>query len=911
MKTDPSKIRKQTILQFFLLCSLYTFSQSFRISETSCEHLYNPIGIDVSHPRLSWKIASDRRGFEQSAYQIKVSSEGEEVWNTGKVLSNNSLYLKYEGPKLESRKRYYWQVKVWNRENKVSRWSEKAFWEMGLLSKNDWSARWITSTIEEDTSMAEPPIMYRKTFELKKKVKRARAYVTSRGLYEASLNGEKIGDQLFTPGWTSYNNRLQYQTYDITDQLVQGTNVTGAILGDGWYRGNLLWEHKRNFYGKTLALLMELYIEYEDGSIAVVGTDNSWKTAVGPIRSSDIYNGEVYDARLENQALSTKNLDGPGWKGTIEMSGVKADIVGSMGVPVRVTETIKPVATIKTPKGEIVVDMGQNMVGSIRLKVKGAKGTRITLNHAEVLDKDGNFYTDNLRSAKQEVVYTLKGEGMEIYEPKFTFMGFRYVSIKGWTGDIPEDMITGLVIHSDYKSTGTFETSNPDLNQLQKNIEWGQRGNFLDVPTDCPQRDERLGWTGDAQVFARTAAYNGNVAAFFLKWLKDLALDQRENGAVPWVLPDVINNGRASAGWGDAAVIIPWDLYQIYGDIGFLEEQYKSMKAWIGYIRTVSGSDNLWNEGTHFGDWLFYSLSNDTSGKSAVTDKHLIAQCFYIYSTSLVLKTAKVLKKETDVADLTKLLATIKNAFLQEYLTPNGSLVSNTQTAYVLALHFDILPENLRRQAADRLVQGIKDYDNHITTGFLGTPYINLVLSRFGHHKEAYELLLQDTYPSWLYPVKMGATTIWERWDGIRTDGTFQDVGMNSFNHYAYGAIGDWMYGTIAGINADETSVGYKRSIIRPRPGGGLSYAKASYETVYGQIKVDWELKEGMFDLSVIIPSNTKATVFLPGAKMNTVMEGGKGLSKSKGISDIKEEGTNVSMTVKSGTYHFNYIYAQ
>jgi alpha-L-rhamnosidase len=537
--------------------------------------------------------------------------------------------------------------------------------------------------------------------------------------------------------------------------------------------------------------------------------------------------------------------------------------------------------------------------------VNGKKGDKVTISHAEVLDKAGNFYTDNLRSAKQQNTYILKGEGEETYEPHFTFQGFRYIKVDGFPGELKPENVSAVALYSDMPVTGTFTSSHPLLNQLQHNIQWGQKGNFLDVPTDCPQRDERLGWTGDAQVFARTAAFNMNVHPFFSKWLKDVAADQAPNGSVPFVVPTVMDQGAGgSAGWADAATIIPWTMYLAYGDKKVLEEQYPSMKAWVGYMEKNSTAD-LWNKGFHFGDWLFYRPADDNDGRAAVTDKYLIAQAFFAHSTQLMINTAKVLGKPDDVALYTKLLDRIKAAFLKEYVTPNGRLVSSTQTAYVLALQFDMLPEALRKPAAEKLVQNIRSYGTHLTTGFLGTPYLCHVLSRYGYTDVAYDLLLQETYPSWLYPVKMGATTIWERWDGQKPDSTFQTPGMNSFNHYAYGAIGDWMYRVMAGIDTEEAAPGYKKIVIRPQLTEKLSSAAAELQTYYGKVGSQWQRDNGKLQFNVVIPPNTTATVYIPAKSAEDIREGGRALQASKDIKVKGNEGGYVVAELGSGKYSF------
>jgi alpha-L-rhamnosidase len=882
------------------------------------EYRENPLGIDARKPRLSWRLRSTGRGVTQSAYEVRVA-RGERgaragsdlVWSSGRVASDESIQRAYDGPPLQSGRRYHWQVRVWDGGGKPSGWSEPAWWEMGLLEPSDWKAGWIEPNVPEDVSKPGPVPMVRREFKLSGPVERARAYVTSHGLYEMQLNGQRVGDQLLTPGWTSYNKRLQYQTYDVTPLLKAGANAAGVLLGNGWYRGDLAgWIGRRNVYGDRVALLMQIDIIYKDGRQETVGTDASWKAATGPILMSEIYHGETYDARLEKAGWSAPGFDDHEWSAVKSAGHRKDDLVAPAGPPMRRIEELKPVRIFKTPGGDTVADMGQNMVGWVRLKAAGPAGTTVTLRHAEVLDKAGNFYTANLRSAKETIRYTLRGGAPETYEPRFTFQGFRYVAVDGYPGELTPESLTGIVVHSDMARTGDLETDKPLVNQLQHNIRWGQKGNFLDVPTDCPQRDERLGWTGDAQVFSRTAAFNMDAAGFFTKWLRDVAADQYDNGSVPWVVPDVLTRperpAAGSAGWADAAVIIPWNVYLSYGDRRVLEDQYPSMVRWVEYQRSRAGDDCIWDGDAHFGDWLAYAApdSEARSYPGATTSKDFIATAFFAHSTDLVQRTAKILGRPDDAARYGELLSRIKNAFRREYVTETGRVGENTQTAYALALQFDLLPDALRPVAAKRLAQDVRDR-KHLTTGFVGTPYLCHVLSRYGYLDEAYFLLNHEEYPSWLYPVKQGATTIWERWDGQKPDGTFQDVGMNSFNHYAYGAIGEWMYRVMAGLEIDEAVPGYKHILIQPQPGGGFTSVKASHDTMYGPASSAWTLKDGRFDLTVEVPPNTHATVRLPKAQLASVTEGGRALTKGNGIMDSRQVGDAVVVEVGSGSYRF------
>lgn len=906
-------------MKFFLtllvsLMGFTAFAQTISVYDLSCEHKKNPIGIDVKEPRLSWKINSSVRNTLQMAYSVRVATAADFnkksiVWESGKVNSDASILQEYKGQPLKSNQRYFWQVKVFDNQNNESAWSNTAFFETAFLEKSLWKAKWIEP--EKEVVRYSPASLLRKEFTLKKKIAQARVYVTSHGFYELHLNGKKVGDEVLTPYWTVYDKRLQYQTYDVTDMLATGNNAIGAMLGDGWYRGTLAWGNQWAIYGNKLGLLCQLHIRYTDGTEETIVSDELWKASNdGPIRVDDIYNGETYDARKELPNWAKVGFDAANWWNVSIGNYTNDNLMAQEGMPVKRIEEIKPIKIWRTPKGTLVADLGQNMVGWIRLKVNGPAGTTVTIRHAEVLDKYGEFYTENLRAAKVTIDYTLKGGGEETYEPRFTFMGFRYIAVEGFPGDLKADNITGVVVHSEMAKTGTFECSNPLINQLQHNIEWGQKGNFVDVPTDCPQRDERLGWTGDAQAFCRTAAYNYDVAGFFTKWLGDLSAEQRPNGAVQFVIPDVVSKKAiepgVSAGWGDVATIAPWTLYQVYGDKRLLERQYPSMKAYVEYIRSKAGSSNLWKNGSVFGDWLFYKPEMTAHTEAdGYTDKDMIATMFYAYSSSLLAKAAAELGKTEDAQFYQNLFEQIKATFIQEYVTPKGRIASDSQTAYVLALHFGLLPENLRANATDYLVSDIKSRKNHLSTGFLGTPYLCHVLSDNGKTDVGYDLLTQESFPSWLFPVKMGATTIWERWDGQKPDSTFQDKGMNSFNHYAYGAIGDWMYRVVAGIEIGKA--GYKQILIQPQPNDKLSFAKASLESNYGQISSAWERKNDKMRFTVKIPANTTAIIRLPNAQLDKISESGNVITANAAFKNLKTEAGNAIFEVGSGEYVFEY----
>ena len=896
-------------LYFLLFCSITVFGQ-LNFDQLLVENKVSPKGIDVQSPRFSWIMSSKSRNKSQSAYQIRVVKGAKKfgnkllIWDTEKVASDQSVFVDYDGPNLESGATYYWQVRVWDEKGKVSRWSTTSSWQMGFLNpQTEFSAKWITQGYEE-TEQRESPL-FRKEFETSnKKIKRATAFITAHGMYEAFINGIRIGDAYFTPGWTSYNERLQYQVYDVTNHLVTGKNAIGAMLGNGWYRGFLAWGDRNNHYGDDIALLLQMTIEYEDGTTQELITDDSWQSTKGPVVFSEIYDGETYDTQREIYGWSKPNFSEQ-WEGVKELDFSKKNLIATENELIKKQEQIKPVDRFEAKEGGTIIDFGQNLVGWVQLSIKGKPGQRIEIYHAEVLDKEGNFYVDNLRDADQKMTYILDGT-KQILEPHFTFQGFRYIKITGDTVIINDEDLTAIALYSDMKPTGKFSTSDPLINQLQQNIQWGQKGNFLDVPTDCPQRDERLGWTGDAQAFFNTAAYNMNVNNFFSKWMKDVATDQLESGAVPHVVPNVLGeNASGSAGWADAATIIPWNSYLLYGDHRMLQKQYPSMKSWVDYIVNQS-QDNLWATGFHFGDWLFYRPDDDNDGRAAITDKYYITQCFFANSTQLVINAAKVLGHEYDVKKYQALLKDIKKAFQDEFVTASGRVGPNTQTAYVLALQFDMLPKSQREQAVDRLVDNIKRYGYHLTTGFLGTPYLCHVLSRFGREDMAYELLMQDTYPSWLYPVTMGATTIWERWDGIKPDGSFQTPGMNSYNHYAYGAIGEWMYQNIAGINVDPLVPGYKRIKIKSIPGGGLTEASGSLKTYYGTIKSAWKYEGKILKQKITVPVNTTAEVYLLSEDYIQIREGKEPIKSQMAIEFLGSEAGYSKVLLGSGSYEFS-----
>jgi alpha-L-rhamnosidase len=731
----------------------------------------------------------------------------------------------------------------------------------------------------------------RKAATLTKPIKQARLYASALGVYEFYLNGQRVSRDVFNPSWTDYRKRVQYHTYDVTSLLRTGENALGIILGDGWYAGwvGLGGPHR---YGPQALAVAQLEVEFADGSKQVIATDATWKAANGPILQSDMLMGESYDARREISGWSSAGFDDANWA-TAQTKAVVVPLVSAPDAPVRQVMELKPRAITEPSPGHFIFDLGQNMVGWARLKVKGEAGTTVTLKFVEMLNPDGTIYTANLRGAKCTDTYTLKGGGEEIWEPRFTFHGFRYVELTGFPGKPGLDAVTGIVVHSDTPRVGTFECSNPLVNQLYQNIVWGQRGNFLAVPTDCPQRDERLGWMGDAQIFIRTASYNMDVSRFFTKWCQDVEDAQRADGSFTDVSPDVCC-GSGVAAWGDAGMICPWTIYRVYGDTRILERHYDAGEKWITYL--LAHSKNLLRPAEGYGDWL--SIRADTP-------KDVLATAYFALSTRRMADLARVLGKTADQAKYENLLQQIKAAFNQAYVADDVRIKGNTQTDYVLALAFDLLPPDKRAAAAKHLVDDIAAKGDHLSTGFVGVGHLTPTLTREGYTEVAYKLLLQESFPGWLYSVKNGATTIWERWDGWTKEKGFQDPGMNSFNHYSMGSVGEWLFDTVAGIGLDPEKPAYKHIIIHPRPGGGLTSAKAEFQSIHGKIVSDWKIEGGQFRLNVVIPANTTAEVILPASSAAAVREGGQPADGAAGISSVTLVDGHAVLAIGSGAYAF------
>lgn len=860
------------------------------------EHLVNPLGLDETAPRFSWKLADTRPGAAQTAYQIEVSADGTVVWDTGRVASDNSVLVPYAGPALAPHTRYHWRIRLWDHQKSDLGWSASAFFETGFLAPlAPWpAAEWIAHPSLPKAPKGRPAAQLRKTLKLAAAPREARLYITSRGIFEPSINGRRIGADHLTPGWTDYRHRYEYLTYDVTTQLRAGANELTVLLADGWYCGWFGFKRMRDHYGDTPALHAVLRLVEADGSIRWIGTDSTWRASTGPVLNADLYDGEHFDARLAfGKAEKTAKVL------TFPWLPLAAKAFGR----VRTIEELKPASLKQPAKGRHVFDLGQNMVGNIRLRIRAPRGTRVTLRYAEMLQADGTLYTANYRSAKSTDTYICSGDGLETYEPRFTFHGFRYVELTGLKTKPRPDAITGLVWHTEMDSTGAFECSDPLVNKLQSNIRWGQKGNFLEIPTDCPQRDERLGWTGDAQVFAPTAAFNHDVAPFFRKWTRDLADGQHATGAYPDTAPDLFfniwpSNAGANAAWAEAGVICPWVVYQKYGDTRILAENYPVMTRYVAHLEKTS--DRLIRPDTCFGDWL---SPEATKPEWAATPCDLIGTAYFARATELVSRIAAVLGRAADAKRYAALHKRIVAAFNRHYVTADTRLAGDTQTAYLLALAFDLLPEKKSPAALAHLERTLKRRNDHLCTGFVGTPLLCPVLTRFGRADLAYKLLFNDAYPSWLYPIKNGATTMWERWNSWTPAG-FGDDSMNSFNHYAYGAIGEWMYSTITGIG--ELAPGYKKILLRPQPHEKLTHASASLDTPHGVVSSAWKRTKRTFTWTVVVPPNTTAVAVPPAASLDNVRITNTPCLSAPGATATTHEGAT-ALALAPGRYVFKF----
>jgi alpha-L-rhamnosidase len=931
-----------------------------------CEYRMNPLGIDEAQPRLTWRVESPERGQRQTAYQVLVASSETllkkntgDLWDSGKLTSDQTVNVVFAGKPLASRQQCFWKMRVWDKDGKPA-WSEVASWTMGLLKPEDWQANYIsfrdtTPGHKDPKSLFLPPArQYRKEFTAAKKVRRATIYATALGIYELCLNGQRVGDAHFAPGWTDYHQRAYYWTYDVTPLVKRGRNAVGAWVADGWYSGYIgfglltgIGTEKigRYIYGKTPAIMAQLEIEYADGSRETVATDASWKTTGdGPIREADFLMGEFYDARKETPGWTKPGFNDRKWEPAIlaqdggsvpatfyefrnpEQPGEKLEVKGRPvdlgfksppkfeafpGVPVRVTEEGRPVAITSPTNGVYIFNLGQNFAGVVRLKVKGRAGTTIQLRHGEMLHPDGTLMTENLRKARAIDHYVLRGDPQgEVWTPRLTFHGFQYVEVTGYPGKPDKDAVTGLVLHSDTPLTSGFECSDPVPNRLFKNIVWTQRANFVDLPTDCPQRDERFGWTGDAQAYVRSATYNADVAAFYTKWLRELMESQRPSGTFPGYAPFPFQHGwDFGTAWCDAAVICPWTVWQAYSDTRVVERCWPFMVRFLDWRKATSKGDLGVNHGNEWGDWL--NIKDPTPLEYVDT-------IYFAYDAKLMADMASAIGKAHEAAEYRELFGKIKTAYAQKYVKPDGTLSVNSQTAYALALQMDLMPAELRTAAgtvlADKLRKGETADNSGMTTGFLGTRPLLPVLTSVGEHDLAVKHFQSRKFPSWGYEVEQGATTIWERWNSYTKDKGFggkQNAEMNSFAHYAFGAVCEWMMRTLAGIDTDGP--GFQRIIIRPSPPSPgsnperepINWVKAHYDSTHGRIVCNWRRTPGVFELETTIPANTTATVYLPANSADGVTESGKSLGQAAGVKFLRMEGDRAVLAVESGAYRF------
>ncbi|MBQ9065479.1 MAG: family 78 glycoside hydrolase catalytic domain [Blautia sp.] len=870
-----------------------------KIERLKINHLTNPMGYDLTHPTVSY-IVTEACGKKQASARIEVALDDsfeELLYDSG--VRTDIISTAFELPiELKPMTRYFWRVTAAD-ETGDSAVSETQWFETAKtlhaagsaasVEEADWQAKWIAPSVPKEWQMA-----VFKDINIEKPVKKVRAYMTGLGLYEFWLNGEKQGDECLMPGFCDYDSWIQYQTYELS--FIQGANRIEMVLADGWYKGWYGLRQTSENYGDRLAAFAEFHIDYEDGTSEVIATDTSWKARKSRITYSGIYPGETFDAGLDvSEEFGTEEID----LGYERLSP-------RLSPPLTVHEHIKPVSVITSPKGETILDMGQNMVGWITFRCNAPAGTKIYLQTGEIL-QDGCFYNDNLRTALSEFTYISDGKERTVRQ-HFTFYGFRFVKVEGWTGELCPDDFEGLVIHSEMDETGDIVTSDDLVNRLVKNARWGMKGNFVDVPTDCPQRDERYGWTGDAQIFSGTASYFMDTYAFYTKFGHDLYMEQKKlNGSVPDVVPVAHNPGDASTAWGDAATIIPWNVYLHSGDKGILIKQYDSMKGWVDYMKReddADGGKRLWLSGTHYGDWLALD-GNVKGGVYGATEPGFIASAYYYYSTNIVAKAAAVLGKKDDADYYSALAGEIYNAFVKEYYTPSGRLAIDTMTGYTVALFMGLTPDHALARNRKGLLNRLKKNFYHLNTGFVGTPYLCRTLSENGMNDISYHLLMEKGYPGWLYEVLMGATTIWERWNSVEPDGRISGTEMNSLNHYSYGSIVEWMFRNMCGINPCEDGAGFKKFRIAPMPNYRFTKAEASLNSASGLIKSSWEIDGKQLKFSFTVPFDTQAEIVLPDTELQVISDewAKAGYGEFKG----ETKDGNVLLTVPAGTYEFTY----
>ena len=927
------------------LTGLLTYSQTaysdIKPVYLRCEYKSNPV-IDAANPRLSWILESDVNSQVQTAYRIIVSSSPEklkndegDLWDTKKVDGDQTYQIKYEGKNLSSRQTCYWKVMSWDKSGNPGNWSEPAKWEMGLLNKGEWDGEWIGYDFNE-LGKGEvyhlPPAPYlRKEINVKKKIKNAKLYVTALGLYEFYINNKRIGEDYLTPGWTDYNKRVYYQTYDVTNNLHEGENAVGSILSYGWYAGYVGYAllvgnpQVRNFYGKVPVLMAQLEVEYENDEKEIIVTDRSWKTNYGPIVESDILNGETYDSRKEFRGWSEAGFNDKDWRDVKVFQKTDRQIQCYPGNPVQVTQIMEPKTITPLGSGKYIFDMGQNFAGIIKLKVKGNVGDTIVVRYSEMLYPDGSLMTANLRKARATDTYILKGDpNGEVYIPHFTYHGFQFVEVDGLKETPSTKTLSGLVLGSVTPAVGTFECSNPMLNKLYSNIVWTQRSNFVDIPTDCPQRDERLGWTGDAQVYVSSAALNMDIAAFYTKWLVDLNDAQMSDGAYPPYapFPRIRSYDTYSPGWMEAGVICPYQIYKSYDDTEVIKRYWSNLTRFMKFLEEKSKEKFYFSEGSFedikpkggFGDWL--SIGKNTS-------PDMLATMYYAYCAQLMSEMADAVGQKDDSEYYAEVNKKVKAAFLKHYVAPDGKLKcdaevygdgkgyndgehgfsGHTQTAYANAIYMHILPDSLIEKAGEYLEELVKENDSYLTTGFLGVKQLLPALSATGNSQTAYKLLLNKEYPSWGYEILNGATTIWERWNSYtKTEGFVS--GMNSFSHYSFGAVYEWMFNNMAGIK--NVNAAYEDIIIKPEMDTKeITYTKVSLKTMSGEVISSWELAGNKLTLNITIPVNSSAKVYIPTQSPSLIKVNDYNLTDLPIVKVGKYENNALIVTIGSGHYKF------
>ena len=906
------------ILCGFFILTTHSMHAQVKLSNLKCEMLTNPIGIDAKQPRLSWQLQSPQRGTMQTSYQILVASSEEklaknegDLWDSGKVNSEKSVMVDYEGKQLESREDCFWKVKVWTNVGESS-WSETAKWSMGFLYYKDWYGRWIgfdrPFAWDSDTFHSRLSARYfRKEFAVKKTIKEAKAYIIGLGLYELYFNGKKIGDQVLAPTPTDFTQNVKYNVFDVTNEIQLGENAVGVILGNGRYYD--MRQHYKPYKIKNFGfpkLLFQLEVEYEDGTKDILKTDNSWKgTADGPIRSNNEYDGEDYDARKEMPGWNTFGFDDSKWLQAEYVQEPRGNFEAQMNLNMKVMDTVIPVGIKQLSPGKYILDMGQNMVGWLKMKVNGEAGDTVQLRFAEILKDDGEIFTANLRDALQTDYYVLKGGETENWHPRFVFHGFRYVEITGYPGEPTLSDFTGEVVYDEMATTGQFETSNPLITQIHKNAYWSIGGNYKGMPLDCPQRNERQPWLGDRSTGCYSESFVFNNGSLYAKWVDDIGHTQKEDGCIGDVAPAFWRYYSDNMTWPGTYLMVADMLYRQYGDAKPIEMHYESMKKWMEYMRERYMTNDFIVTKDSYGDWCVPPVTIEAGRGKSADQKHpseLISTAYYYYFLGLMEKFAKMTNNQQDVPKYQELAENIKAGFNKTFYHDDlGGYGENKLTDNLLALNFGLVSSDDHDRVFNTIVKTIEDYGGHLSTGLIGAQWIMRTLTENGRPDIAYQLAANKTYPSWGYMVENGATTIWELWNGNTAA-----PNMNSYNHVML--LGDliiWFYEDLAGIKSSTEKPGFKQIIMKPQPVGELDFVTASYHSAYGQIKSDWKKKGSNFSWDITIPVNSSAIVYLPAKSEININESGKKIQDVVGVHFLKMDGDHAIFEIGSGNYHF------